>query len=222
MPCAGLQAVRIGGYAVRRTHWEIGPMAVCLLSVADMEEYVDREALLRGDALRDPPYWMHVWPGARMLARLVAGARVEGCRVLELGCGLGLPGLVAALRGARVTLADREREALEFAMANARENGCRVRAVQCDLRAPAVRGPFDLCLAADVSYEEGLAEAVSSVLAATLAANGRAWCAESVRTRDGWLRAACEARGLAVAEFDAQEVEEDHPVWVRVSEVRRR
>ncbi|HSU09647.1 MAG TPA: hypothetical protein VLK57_10630, partial [Pseudonocardia sp.] len=49
-----------------------------------------------------PPYWAELWPSSIALARAVAAAAPVGARVLELGCGLGLPSITAALCGAHV------------------------------------------------------------------------------------------------------------------------
>src|SRR5512137_971911 len=88
---------------------------IALWRVADLEHHVDRTALLAGDDPPEPPYWAHLWSGAVVLAAAIpAGVR----SVVELGCGLGLPGLVAARRGARVTFVDRAAVALAFVRAS--------------------------------------------------------------------------------------------------------
>lgn len=48
------------------------------------------------------PYWCRAWPSAVALAELILEqpALVKGKQVLELGCGLGIAGLSAALAGA--------------------------------------------------------------------------------------------------------------------------
>jgi len=103
------------------------------------------------------PYWAELWPSAIALARAVARRALSGRRVLELGCGLGLPGLAAAVGGARVTLADWAPEAVAAARDNAARNGVEVEALVLDWRAPealVARAPWDLVLLADVLYEE--------------------------------------------------------------------
>ena len=85
----------------------IGSRRLTLLRVKDLERWVDPEALLRDDT-EEPPYWAHLWTGALTLARYVE--RAVECRdleILDLGCGLGLTGIVAALKGGRVTFADK-------------------------------------------------------------------------------------------------------------------
>src|SRR5262245_45836916 len=42
------------------------------------------------------PYWADLWPAARMLAKVILHKSwTPGQSALEIGCGLGLPGIVA-------------------------------------------------------------------------------------------------------------------------------
>src|SRR5215218_11367546 len=69
----------------------------------------DPEALLSDEAFAVDefvPYWAELWPSAVALARVVARRPLTGRRVLELGCGLGLPAIAAALGGGRVLATD--------------------------------------------------------------------------------------------------------------------
>jgi len=96
------------------------------------------------------PYWAELWPAGLALARALP-ERVDGVRVVELGCGLGVPALVAAARGGRVTAIDWAAEAVELLRANAKRNDVSLTAVRADWRS--FDGEFDLVLAADVLYE---------------------------------------------------------------------
>ena len=68
-----------------------------------------------------------MWPCARVLASYVFSQRsfLSGVRVLEIGAGTGLPGLLAAKLGADVTLADHDvnDEALEVCRRSCVANG---------------------------------------------------------------------------------------------------
>src|SRR5918996_695345 len=67
-------------------------------------------------ALRGVPYWATPWPGGAVLAGALADdPPPKGARVLELGCGLGLPSIVAARAGARVLATDGCSDAVAFA-----------------------------------------------------------------------------------------------------------
>src|SRR6266496_1247546 len=56
------------------------------------------------------------------LARAVGERDVAGRRIVELGCGLALPSLAAALGGAQVLATDWSTDAIELAGENARRN----------------------------------------------------------------------------------------------------
>jgi predicted nicotinamide N-methyase len=85
-------------------------------------------------------------------------------RVVELGSGLGLPSLVAAARGARVTATDWAAEAIELLRENATRNGLELTAERRDWREP-WDDTFDLALAADVLYERRNVEPLVARLA---------------------------------------------------------
>ena len=210
---------RVAGYPVRPVTFAFDRLQVRLLVIDRLEDYIDTESLLRDPHAPEPPYWAHVWPGSRALARRMARVECVGRRVVDLGCGLGLAGIVAALRGASVTLVDHAGPSTEFARANAALNCCRVAVVQSDMRQPGIRGMFDYCLAADVTYDPTLQSALASFLQRHLAPAGRAWCAESVRTFDQGFRRTCAAHGLQVAESEVREWDEQREVPVRLTDV---
>ena len=70
------------------------------------------------------PYWADLWPSAIGLSEYIDShsAVVKNKDVLEIGCGLGLPGIVAALCGGKVTMTDYLQEALDFAENNWNKN----------------------------------------------------------------------------------------------------
>ncbi len=113
------------------------------------------------------PYWSVLWRSGAALAEELDGARLEGKRVLELGCGLGMPSLVAARQGASVLAADREPEALELLARNARMNELTLETTEvewAEAEALVDRGPFDLVVAADVLYVSESADLLLALL----------------------------------------------------------
>ena len=103
------------------------------------------------------PYWAELWPAA--LALVEALPDVRGLRVVELGCGLGVPSLVAASRGADVTAVDWAEDAIGLLRENATRNGLTLHAERRDWREPWDER-FDLVIAADVLYEHRNVEPV--------------------------------------------------------------
>ena len=128
--------------------------------VLDVLRPRDAEALLDEHAFEQEeflPYWAELWPSGAALARRVAGRALRGARVLELGCGLGLPSLAAARAGGRVLATDWSPQAVELLERNAERNAVGLEALRAAWDADAAllrdRGPWDLVLAADVLYE---------------------------------------------------------------------
>ncbi len=154
-PPSSSEPALLSGYPTESFAFAAGGLTLEMLRVARLEEIVDRDALLRDDEVLEPPYWAHLWIGARALARALAEADdpLRG-RVLDLGCGLGLPGLVAAARGAEVWFADREPVALDFVRASLARNGlARARCEVLDFTRQSLPVVFDAILCAELVYE---------------------------------------------------------------------
>ena len=126
----------------------VGEVELALLRPRSPEALIDEEAFAQDEFL---PYWAELWPAATALATALPD--VAGLRVVELGCGLGVPSLVAAARGADVMATDWAADAVELLRVNARRNRLELR---CEVRDWRDAWPerFDLALAADVLYEE--------------------------------------------------------------------
>lgn len=214
-------AIEAAGVPLERVALSLDGVVLRLWRAAQLERFVDVDALLRDEAPPEPPYWIHLWPGALALARRIAATSVSGRRVLELGCGLALPALAAAQRGAVVVATDWQRAPLVVARRSAADNGVAVDTVQMDWRAPALRGDFALCLGADIGYDAGAAPSLAAALAALLAPGGVAWLADSVNIHRPELAARLRAAGFAVVEEHVSEEEEGRPVRVRIIEARR-
>jgi len=113
------------------------------------------------------PYWAELWPSGVALARHVAGLELDGLKVVELGCGLGLPALAAALRGGEVLATDWAEDAIGLLGRNAERNSVllRVARVRWSEPEPLLRAaPWDLVLGADLLYEARNAEQLTELL----------------------------------------------------------
>lgn len=209
----------IGAFAATLGEHRVGDDTVALWQVADLERHIDREALLAGENPPEPPYWAHLWSGARVLAEAVP--RRAG-RVLEVGCGLGLPGLVAARRGARVTFLDRTAVSLEFVRASAAANDVHDAAqVVADLTCPPFREPFDLVLAAEVLYERSQFPHVARALRTLTAPRGQVLLADGGRIDTRAFYPELEACGLSFRTEERRVDEEGFPVTVRLVVIER-
>lgn len=173
----------------------VGPQTFRLEAVADQDALL---AGVRTDAdLEAFPYGLMLWPSAIALAEAVweAGDTLRGTRVLELGCGIGLAGLAAAARGARVTQTDYQPQALELAARAAALNGIDGVARRTgDWRDwPDTLTGFDRVIASDILYERGLHDALTVLLPRLPTPGGEVWIADPLRPQaidllDAWER----------------------------------
>jgi len=135
-----------------------------ILRPPNAEELIDEAAFDEEEFL---PYWAELWPSGLALARHVAARQLNGLRVLELGCGLALPALAAAMCGADVLATDWAEDAIELLRRNAERNGVllRIARVRWSEPQPLLRAaPWDLVLGADLLYEARNAEQLAELL----------------------------------------------------------
>lgn len=144
------------------------------------------------------PYWTDLWPAARMLAKaILREAWTPGSEALEIGCGLGLPGVAALSRGLRVTFSDYDPVALHFAGENARRNGWRdFQLLRLDWRSWSGELRFPVVLASDLIYELKNVEPLLDLIRRVLLPGGRCLLTDQDRVPSHALRATLAAKGL--------------------------
>ena len=158
----------------------IGPVSIEEMSAAGLLKLSTRT------------YWRRVWPAGLGLASYIVdrfGADgLRGREVLDLGCGVGLIGIVCGRLGARVTFLDREAAALAAVRRNCRRNGLApARTIGGDWNhggqrlAPAT---YDLVVGGDVVYDDLEWPALGTALMRTLRPGGQALLADP-----GWVPA---------------------------------
>jgi predicted nicotinamide N-methyase len=169
---------------------------VYIVQPADWEALRDYEGMAPGRPL---PYWGRLWSSAPVLAlELARRPPGPGTRVLELGCGLGLPSVVAARGGAAVLASDGHTDAVAFAAHNLSLNEQEATVITADMAEDAdalvERGPFDLVLAADILYTVDNGDALLRLLPRLLEPNGELWLGDPDRA--GGRRFLAAARSL--------------------------
>jgi predicted nicotinamide N-methyase len=160
----------------------LGDRDLTILRPRDGEALLDEEAFATRDEYL--PYWVELWPSGLALARAMHGRSLRGARVLELGCGLALPSIAAALAGGRVLATDWSAHAVAVATENARRNGLELDADVVSWYAPedlVERGPWDIVLAADVLYEARNVPVLEELLPQLVGERGEVWLADPGR-----------------------------------------
>ncbi len=161
----------------------VGEQTIRLLKVADIEEILDG---------RDPfadvsefPFWIKLWEAAMVLAygmtRLPDPVEKS---VLELGAGLGAPGLAAAACGFDVTLSDYEDIIMDFQRVSAAASKLdRVQFQHLDWLAPPELAPFDYVIAAEVLFREEFFAPLLNVFEQYLKPGGRILLSHDARRK---------------------------------------
>jgi predicted nicotinamide N-methyase len=171
-------------FPLRELDIRIGEQRIRLTTAEDIEQLIDG---ITEDAFRVDerlPYWAELWHSAVALAEFIASKAfpLAEKRVLEIGCGLALPGIIAAATGAHLTCSDFEEHARLAARLNIMQNvpDALVDVVHMDFRhPPAERWP--VIIAADVIYEKRFVEPLANFLDRTLQTDGTVLLAEPNR-----------------------------------------
>src|SRR3954465_14887614 len=98
---------------------------------------------------------------------------IAGRRILELGAGTGIPGIVAASLGGHVVQTDRDELAMHLCRRNGERNGVQVEYRMADWTAWNETGRYDWILGSDILYGESLHLDIRRIFETNLAAGGR-------------------------------------------------
>lgn len=147
---------------------EVGDRDIHLRTLRDRQQYLDSDDISRnlGISPASWPLFGVVWESSRVLAELMSDFDIAGKRILEIGCGIGLPSLVLNQRLADVTATDQHPDVESFLRENTRINQSRT--------IPFIRtgwadevtdlGLFDLLLGSDILYEQNHPELVAEFI----------------------------------------------------------
>jgi len=108
-------------WPVRSVNIPAGPLMISMEVIDRFDDMLADFARTNPDDTDMIPYFADVWPSAIALAQYLTEhpGLVQDKIVIELGCGLGLPAIVAAKLGAaRVTATDFHPACLPYLMAN--------------------------------------------------------------------------------------------------------
>lgn len=195
----GVLQTTIGDLPLEEVEVAIGGRTWRVLHTGALISREEERAFLTGEGAPQRPYGIVLWPAAIALAHALAARAVAGLRVLELGAGTGLPGLVAAALGARVVQTDRQRLVLHVCRQNAARND--VTAIEhreADWTAWTDDARYDLIIGSDILYAEGLHAPLRAIFEGNLAPGGTVLVSDPFRETGLRLLEAMEADGWRV------------------------
>ncbi len=145
-----------------------GELDIHLRTLRDKQQFSDRHQVAEklGISSASWPIFGVVWDSSRVLADIMHDFDIQGKRILEVGCGIGLASLVLNKRKADITATDYHPEVENFLNTNALLNNDQV--------IPFVRtgwadddsgiGQFDLIIGSDLLYEVEHVELLSDFI----------------------------------------------------------
>jgi 2-polyprenyl-3-methyl-5-hydroxy-6-metoxy-1,4-benzoquinol methylase len=138
-------------YQVDPTRTVIQGRPFTFLRPLNIESFLNEE-----DPLKGFPLWAKIWEASYLLADQLAQRKVEAGKLyLEIGCGLGVVGIVVSCFGHDVTMTEADRHALQFARANAQINHCtEAEIIELDWNKALLDGRFDCIFASEIVYHE--------------------------------------------------------------------
>jgi predicted nicotinamide N-methyase len=143
------------------------------------------------------PMFGVIWPSAEVAADWIA-TQAQGRAVLELGCGLGLPSLLAAKTAARVRATDLHPGAGPLLARNAARNNVVVDYQPLDFRTSGVDRTWDRVIATDVLFAYDMPAVVAQAFADHLAPDGVGLLVDPGRAWSDLFPKEAESRGLSV------------------------
>jgi 2-polyprenyl-3-methyl-5-hydroxy-6-metoxy-1,4-benzoquinol methylase len=143
-----------------------------------IDQFIDVENIVRGF-----PLWAKIWEPSWILAEHVANTPpFQFNKILEIGSGIGVVGIVAASFGHDVTMTEYDENALQFASANAEINHCsEVKICRLDWHHPDLDDRFDTIIGSEVMFHERDCNPLLNLCRTYLKPNGRVIFASGVR-----------------------------------------
>lgn len=173
-------------YALTFDKIKIQGNTIRLLKVADIEEYLGGKDPFEN--VGDFPFWIKLWDSALILSYLLSSLPEDNKQeksVLELGAGLGAPGLAAASVGFNVTLSDYEDIILDFERVSAAASGLKNVDVKfLDWLKPSELKQFDILAGAEIVYKEEFFEPLLHIFKTCLKPGGAIYLAHDARRQN--------------------------------------
>jgi predicted nicotinamide N-methyase len=156
---------------------EIGEISIVCKTKRDIS--VETPLDKRDDESLGWGYWDKIWPSSvalsEYLIRQFFPAKLAGAKVLEIGCGTGVPGVIAAKLGAFTMFSDMVPVTLEAA-----KETCRLNQISnfdtCTLdwsEKIQSKERYDFVLGCEVFYDEAILADIAHVLKQVLAPGGK-------------------------------------------------
>ncbi len=156
-----------------------------LLKITDYDQFINDDNLFAKES--SFPFWVRLWEASDVLGNWFASQKLPPeTRILELGCGLGVPGLIAAANGCKVVLSDYEDIILDFARVNVAASGIKPENIDFQLLnwfEPGEIDSYDLIIGAEIVFREDFFQPLLNIMKKALKPGGVIILAHDVRRK---------------------------------------
>jgi predicted nicotinamide N-methyase len=159
----------------------INDKAFKFLVPKSLDGFVDTE-----DVFNNFPLWAKIWEASIVLSEYLAGMAPDPKKnFLEIGCGMGIVGIVASAFGHKFVSTEFNPDAIAFCRANSALNATSGTPspviTKLDWNRPSIKGHFDMIVGSEVIYNEKDFEPILRLFRTFLKPGGDIILAEGVR-----------------------------------------
>jgi predicted nicotinamide N-methyase len=190
-------STQIPSFDVIEKRVKVSQHELTILAVRDTNKLLEKIKVDEFNEDERLPYWAEIWPSSIALTEYLWLKNIKDKKVLELGCGVGLAGIAAALCGADVLMTDYEEDALWFAKQNIRKNFNQVKCngkiivAPLDWRTPKLTETYHLIIGSDLLYEKRNHRPIIKLISKYINENGEAVLTDPNRsTLNSFLKSA--------------------------------
>lgn len=170
-----------------RVEMKFGRTPLVIETPTDLDALLEDCIKVNPKELDKIPYYALLWPSAQGLAKYIhtKRAKLPGLRMIELGCGLALPSVLAAKHGADVVATDFHPGTGPWVRKNARLNdtvvGFKVYDWNDSFEGKAKVKPAEVVFGSDLLYDRRHMPALICTIDKFTAPGGEAWIADPGR-----------------------------------------
>jgi predicted nicotinamide N-methyase len=190
---------------------EFGNTDIHVKTLRDTQQFADDSGVAAGLGISSANWPMSgvIWPSGEVLARLMSHYEVQGKKILEVGCGIGLASLILNHRKADLTATDHHPGVAGFLSINTALNADPdIRFVRTAWSDPNTElGEFDLIIGSDVLYEHEHAEQLAGFIDDHAKLHCEVIIVDPGRRQQGRFRKRMAQRGYAYLEIQSNEEE---------------